>query len=262
MRDEDPRIRTIVAIVVLAAFALPVGYMLLSSASVPQDVRQISAAELRQVSGEQTARQAGDIAAILAVRLSSESATRETAQRELELMVPAAGNAHVRVLGPDGNELLGLGANLADGISGEALVGSGPFTGSRVDVTLTMADIDPAAASKIADVVIAAQERIHGTTGLLILICLVSGIAGLFLLRRRPAGGASRAASGERQQPVQRGAATERALQELAISRTFLEQLLDSVHDAVLFVGADRKIVRANDQALKLLEPMADSCLS
>jgi diguanylate cyclase (GGDEF)-like protein/PAS domain S-box-containing protein len=261
MRDEDPRIRTIVAIVVLLAFALPVGYMLLSSASVPQDVRQISAAELRQVSGEQTARQAGDIAAILAVRLSSESATRETAQRELELMVPAAGNAHVRVLGPDGTELLGLGANLADGVSGEALVGSGPFTGSRVEVTLTMADIDPAAAAKIADVVIAAQERIHGTTGLLILICLVSGVAGFLLLRRRPAGGASRAASVDRQQPVRRGAATERALQELAISRTFLEQLLDSVHDAVLFVGADRKIVRANDQALKLLEHNPESIL-
>jgi len=260
MGDEDPRIRTIVAIVVLLAFALPVGYMLLSSASVPQDIRQTSFAELRQISGQQIARQAEDVAAILAVQLSSVSATRETAQRELELTAPALGNAHVRVLGPDGNELLGLGANLADGVSGEALVAEGPFSGSRVEVTLPIADVDPAAVSNIVDVVVAAQERIHGTTGLLVLICLVSGVAGFSLLRRRP-GGDSRAASLEEQRPVQKRAATERALQELAISRTFLEQLLDNVHDAVLFVGADRKIVRANDQALKLLEHSADSIL-
>jgi diguanylate cyclase (GGDEF)-like protein/PAS domain S-box-containing protein len=181
----------------------------------------------------------------------------ESAQQQLERMIPAMGNASIRVRAPGGEQLLGIGFAPKDGASGEALVDVGPYAGSRVEVTLPVEDIDPAAAAKVADVVIAAQERIHGTTGILILACLVVGIAGFALLRRRASGTDSESPP----RSVQRGAATERALQELAISRTFLEQLLESVHDAVLFVGTDRKIVRANEQALTLLEYDAESIM-
>jgi diguanylate cyclase (GGDEF)-like protein/PAS domain S-box-containing protein len=51
-----------------------------------------------------------------------------------------------------------------------------------------------------------------------------------------------------------RHAATRQALAELAVSRSFFEQLLDSVHDAVLFVSPELAVTRANEQALALLD--------
>ena len=51
----------------------------------------------------------------------------------------------------------------------------------------------------------------------------------------------------------------ERTVRELAVSRSFLDHVLDSVRDAVLVSTPDGQIQRANDAACRLLGLSADA---
>ena len=84
----------------------------------------------------------------------------------------------------------------------------------------------------------------------LILACVGLVIAVLILILGRGVRTPAKGAPAE----VGRHAATRQALAELAVSRSFFEQLLDSVHDAVLFVSPELAVTRANEQALALLD--------
>jgi diguanylate cyclase (GGDEF)-like protein/PAS domain S-box-containing protein len=94
-------------------------------------------------------------------------------------------------------------------------------------------------------------EAIVRTALLLTAVGLSIGILLIALWRRRdaPPGEVS---SSDRQ------VAARRALKELAVSRSFFEQLLDNVHDAVLFVSPELIVTRANEQALGLLDYRED----
>jgi diguanylate cyclase (GGDEF)-like protein/PAS domain S-box-containing protein len=105
----------------------------------------------------------------------------------------------------------------------------------------------------------APQTSVAGVAALLMVLGLVSGLLVFrFLDGRFPqaAGhkvsaespGSASAGDGEPERPKRPSSPPA------TVSRSFLEQLLDNVHDGVLFLSTDMTILSANNEALKLLD--------
>jgi len=253
MARTGPGIRlTRVALVACFALAMPAAYLLIqSSASLERIASGISGSvrsELLERAGAQSARVAAEAADALSAREPGVALTGT----DLDKIRIQVGATSIQVADAVGT-MLSAGVDPDDPVRAEALVGAGPMAGSRVTVAIPVPDV--AGSLQVVDRTLR-DERAHlawragGLAVLGLALGLLALLAWQWIEADRGAPLTSDAAPAGKGLP----ATAQDRLGELAVSRPFLEQLLESTHDGVFFLSLDFQVVRANRQALAMLD--------
>ena len=234
-------------------------------------------AAARTATAENT-RRAGDLSRAAAMLLAAPGAA-DTAEirRRLTALMPDTATTGYRVLAVDGRSILLAGPPDGEMASGTALIDDGPLAGGRIEVFV--ADRAPASGALDADRVRAATyAEISGLlrrASLIVLAALV--LMALFAwiplnrsalaLRRAmgklgsigPTDEHNRSGAGSLARFRRAVDGAEQTVRELAVSRSFLDHVLDSIRDAVLVSSPGGEIRRANEAACRLLRQPADA---
>jgi len=253
MARTGPGIRlTRVALVACFALAMPAAYLLIqSSASLERIASGISGSvrsELLDRAGAQSARVAAEAADALSAREPGVALTGT----DLDKIRIQVGATSIQVADAVGT-MLSAGVDPDDPVRAEALVGAGPMAGSRVTVAIPVPDV--AGSLQVVDRTLR-DERAHlawragGLAVLGLALGLLALLAWQWIEADRGAPLTSDAAPAGKGLP----ATAQDRLGELAVSRPFLEQLLESTHDGVFFLSPDFQVIRANRQALAMLD--------
>jgi diguanylate cyclase (GGDEF)-like protein len=206
---------------------------------------------------------AGAAALLLAASPADDAARAGPAIRTLLRQSPGA---RYRISAADGRTLDGDAPPAASVVAGDALIEGGRLAGGRVEVFL------PATAHSAATVALREAARdettaLYRRTLLLTLVVLLAAaVSAWFLMARAPrapdldTGRSSTSArpggdagGGGRAGPSGALGAADLGHQELAVSRAFLDHVLDNMRDAVLVTTPGGEIRRVNEAACKLL---------
>ncbi len=244
----------LLALCLVIALALPLGYLLLSAGTGSERIAGELAGQAGRIATEDTAQRAVDTAAAVAEDMAAQApgAALDTGRLEARLAGLAAGS--ISLVGSDGREIARVGVTPDDPGIGEAMVGAGPLAGTRVVVAVGTPVIADAAAL-VERELRGEQYRVAGVAALLGLIGLAAAIL-VFLWFERRLSPAPESTGDTDETPAKKAA--EARPRGRMVSRVFLEQLLDNVHDGVLFLSADMRVISANNEALKLLDYTAD----
>jgi len=203
--------------------------------------------------------EARDRAAARSARLAEEAATalsaREPgvalAETDAERLRLRLGVAALSVSDSLGSEVT-TGEIPAEAVRGEAVVGAGPLAGSRVAVSTVMPKVTTS--DQIVERALSAERnRLAWQTGIAAAFGLALGLLTLLGIRAQDSDHRSTGLPAGRTSADTPVPPAER-MSELAVSRPFLERLLDRTHDGVFFLSPELRVFRANRQALTMLD--------
>jgi len=248
----------------LLAISLPSVYLVGQFQDLASDTTDRIELQDRQSLLAGAVTRAADLAQAAAVLLSERVELTPTLEADLARMLPADAGAVVEVRSADGRTLMATGPPLDSAVGAEALVATGVLAGSTVILQLPMPtggrgagpSASPPAVDQSGSGQILTGTFLAAGAGLLLGLGLL-----WFSLRQRTdartapqqsadaaTGAAAPAAAVTESRPADRDA------DEPAVPRAFLEQVLDSIQDAVIVVAPDLQIIRVNPAATRLLE--------
>ena len=241
-----------VALSIVIALALPLGYLIVNSGPQTERVAAEMTGEILGTATAATTRRSAEKAAAIADTLSRQPPGLAEEPGALERLLPKDPGGSIRIVDSAGTELVRAGDDPADAVVGEAVVGAGPLSGARVIVSQVVPAI-PGATALLEQRMRAERARIATMTALLAAAGLALGLIVFFVIeKRRQSADIAVETAGSGPEPA--AGAPETAPPKQPISRVFLEQLLDNVHDGVLFLSPDLRVLSANTEALRLLD--------
>lgn len=252
MARTGPDIRiTRVALVAVIALAVPGIFLLAQSGSSSERVAAAIASDLQNEARDRAIAGSNRLAEEAAKALSARKPGDGLTDTDMERLRLLIGAAYLRVVDATGSES-STGENPAEPIRGEAVVGAGPLAGSRVIVAVPMPEVttsDPIVAGALRG----ERIRLAWQTGIVAALGLALGL--LTLLGWRASGSGRKSTAPASEAPSADAPTLPREkMSELAVSRPFLERLLDSTHDGVFFLSPELDVFRANRQALTMLD--------
>jgi diguanylate cyclase (GGDEF)-like protein len=226
----------------------------------------------------ESTRRAGDLSRAAAMLLATPGAADPgEVRRLLTELLPDTATTGYRVQTVDGRPILLVDPPGGEIAAGTALIDGGPLAGGRVDVFVAdratasrTVDADQFRAATYAELSELLRRASLIALAALVLMALFAWIPlnrSALALRRAmgklrsigPTDEPGRARDGSLAQLRRAVDGAEQTVRDLAVSRSFLDHVLDSIRDAVLVSSPGGEIRRANEAACRLLGQPADA---